>query len=438
LVKNTGARLQSEIKTETKSSIQDGISSPNIFSQYIHAESIFLDKVHLSSSFIPVKIPHRDDEIRQISTVLAPVLRGFRPNNIFIYGTCGTGKTICAKFIISQLRDIAKQNGHRLKVIYLNCKMKKVADTEYRLFAQLLKELGEVVPDTGLPTDVLYRRFFDRVEAHAGTVIVILDEIDALVKKVGDEFLYNFTRTDTVLKKSNLTIVGITNDLAFRDNLDLRVKSSLSEEEVLFKPYNALQLKDILAERTRHSFAAGAVPDNVLSKCAAIAAQEHGDARRALDLLRVAGEIAERLGERQVSEVHVDMAEQKIDLDRMTETIKVQPRQSQAVLQAIIKLHDKFAISINGNGNSGRRWVDARLLTGDVYNMYQEICRISAMKPLTQRRVSDLIGELDMLGVINARVISNGRYGRTREITLAMNESVLGKVHAFLSDRFHD
>src|SRR3989338_2301413 len=130
------------------------VSTNNIFAQYVEKEDIFNDKNTLSSSFIPQKLSHRDVELQQLSSMLAPVLRGYKPNNLFIYGTCGTGKTICAKFIINQLQEIVRKNGKNLRVVYINCKMKKVADTEYRLFAQLLKELGECVPDTGLPTDV--------------------------------------------------------------------------------------------------------------------------------------------------------------------------------------------------------------------------------------------------------------------------------------------
>jgi len=402
------------------------VSTNNIFAQYVEKEDIFNDKNTLSSSFIPQKLSHRDVELQQLSSMLAPVLRGYKPNNLFIYGTCGTGKTICAKFIINQLQEIVRKNGKNLRVVYINCKMKKVADTEYRLFAQLLKELGECVPDTGLPTDVLYRRFFEHVDNKATELILILDEIDTLVKKVGDDFLYNLTRSNQELKKSHITIVGITNDLSFRDNLDLRVKSSLSEEEILFKPYNAVQLKDILYERVQGGFKEGAVSDTVLSKCAALAAQEHGDARRALDLLRVAGEIAERSGEMLVAEKHIDMAQQKIDLDRVTETIRGQPSQSQAVLYAIIKLHDKPV---------SKGWVDKRLLTGDVFNMYANICKANNIKPLTQRRVSDLIGELDMLGVITAKVVSNGRYGRTRDIALAVKDDMLNRIRGILQER---
>ncbi|MBI2075697.1 MAG: orc1/cdc6 family replication initiation protein [Candidatus Aenigmarchaeota archaeon] len=397
----------------------------NIFSQYVQKQSVFKDKTVLTSNFIPEKIPHRSEEITQLSLALAPMLKGFHASNVFVYGTCGTGKTICSRFVVNQLEEAAKDG--QIKTIYINCKMKKVADTEYRLLAQLLKELGECVPDTGLPTDVLYRRFFENADSKRQTLVLVLDEIDALFKKIGDEFLYNLTRINQELKQAKLNIVGITNDLSFRDGLDMRVRSSLGEEEILFRPYNALQLKHILEERAKTGFETG-LDEAILNKCAAIAAQEHGDARRALDLLRVAGELAERQGDAKITEAHIDMAEQKIDLDRVIETIKSQPSQSQIVLHAIIKLAE--------SRKKTTKWADARLLTGDVFATYESVCKENGIKSLTQRRVSDLIAELDMLGIITAKVISKGRYGRTKEISMAISNSHLDRVKAFLAGRF--
>src|SRR3989338_5162623 len=289
----------------------------NIFSEYIEKKSVFKNKHILTTSFIPLKITHRNDEIYKIVLALAPALKGYQSNNIFIYGPCGTGKTICTKYVISQLNEASSKNS-RLKTIYINSKIGRVADTEYRLFAQILRDFGETVPDSGLPTNVLYRKFFSLLEREQMTLIIVLDEIDALFRKVGDDFLYNLTRINTELKSSRVSIIGITNDLSFRESLDQRVKSSLSEEEILFKPYNAVQLREILAERAGDGFEDDVVSDGVIARCAALAAHEHGDARRALDLLRVAGEIAERTGEVSVAQGHVDMAEEKIDLDRVT------------------------------------------------------------------------------------------------------------------------
>ncbi len=400
----------------------------NIFSHYMQRRTLFANKDVLTASFVPENIPHREREIQQISAVLAPALRGYHTSNIFVYGTCGTGKTICSRFVLSQLEQAAKQQGITIKTVYINCKMEKVSDTEYRLFAQILKQLGEEVPYTGLPTDVIYKKFFSKIDETEQTVVLILDEIDTLYRKIGDDILYNITRSSNELKKARLAVIGITNDTSFYDSMDVRVKSSLGSEEIMFHPYNAMQLKDILTMRAAGGFKAGIAPEDVINKCAALAAQEHGDARRALDLLRVAGEVAERNGSLTIMEEHVDMAEDKIDLDRVTETVKSQPAQSQIVLQAIIKIQEDVT--------KKDKWADRRVLTGDVFSRYDELCRNNGLKVLTQRRVSDLIGELDMLGIINAKIISKGRHGRTREITLPVNDAALAKIRSFLDGRF--
>lgn len=399
----------------------------NIFSEYIEKQSLFKNKNILSSAFMPEKIIHRDEEIHQLSLILAPVLKGFHTSNVFIYGKCGTGKTICTKFVMSHLKDAEKKlNKNAIKTVYINCKMKRVSDTEYRLLTQILKEFGETVPDTGLPTDVLYCRFFDILKSSKTNTILILDEIDMLYSKIGDDFLYNLTRINTEMKDSHITIIGITNDVSFKEKLDARVRSSMNEEEIIFKPYDAIQLKDILMHRISEGFADGVVNEDIVARCAALAAQEHGDARRALDLLVVAGEVAERNGDQRVMQEHIESAEQKIDMDRVLETVKMQPRQSQAVLFSIIKLSKR---ETNG------KWVDSRLLTGDVFDEYAKTCRNVGMKVLTQRRVSDLLTELEMLGIISTHVISKGRYGRTREILLSIDDSAKQTVETLLLSR---
>lgn len=393
----------------------------NFFSHYVSKKSIFQDKKVLSHAFMPDEILHRDQELMRLSSILAPALRHYQPSNLFIYGSTGTGKTICTKLVLSQLNEAAKSSGSNIKTIYINCKMKKVADTEYRLLAQMLNEINIEVPDTGLPTDVLYRRFFREIDEHDQNIIIVLDEIDALVRKIGDEFLYNLTRINSELSKSRVSFIGITNNLSFSNSLDARVKSSLGEEEIIFHPYNAMQLKDILKQRIDTAFHPGAVTPEALSKCAAIAAQEHGDARRALDLLRVAGEIAERYGLEQVIEEHLDMSEKKIDHDRVTETIKMLPGQTKAVLYSIINM-----VETNGG----------KVLTGDVFGHYKETCVRNNLRYLTPRRVGDLINELDMLSIISTQVISKGRYGRTREIKLNIPDSSMDHTKKALFPNF--
>ena len=392
----------------------------NIFTKFLETKTIFSNREVLTISFTPESIPHREKQINDLGRILTPALKGGRPSNIFLYGRPGTGKTLVSKFVGSELEKISESNGKKVRVIYVNCKMKKVADTEYRLLAELSKELGKEVPFTGLPTDQVYHIFFEILEKKSQTVILIIDEIDALVQKTGDEILYNLTRINQDLKDSRLSLIGITNNLGFIETLDPRVKSSLSDEELIFPPYNALQLQDILRTRASAAFTMDVLEPGVIEKCAALAAQEHGDARRALDLLRVAGELAERKAEEKITVKHVDAAEEKIDVDRIIETVKAQPRQSQAVLYAMVQLAEK----------------NKEIQTGEVFDKYQDICKQQGLKTLTTRRVSDLISELDLFSIINTKIISRGRYGRTRVISLNLSDTVYNKLKSLLEEIF--
>mgnify|MGYP006417234743 FL=1 len=267
--------------------VEKGIT--DYFEEFLTKEPLFKEKKILQANYTPETIPHREEQIKQIAKILAPSLRLEKPSNLFLYGKTGTGKTLSVKHISNKMLDIAKKNNLLLKIIYVNCKLKKIADTEYRLVAQLVREFGREIPPTGLPTDEVYKIFYNIVDRENQLIVLVLDEIDQLVKKTGDENLYNFTRINTELKKAQISIIGISNDLIFINNIDPRVKSSLSEEELVFPPYNALQLQDIIRQRTNAAFKEGTLMPGVIEKCAAYAAREHGDARRALELIRVAG-----------------------------------------------------------------------------------------------------------------------------------------------------
>jgi cell division control protein 6 len=392
-----------------------------MFSSYVDKDSVFKNKDALTTNWKPENILHRDEQIDELASILAPSLKGNDPSNVFIYGSVGTGKTLVVNHVTDELKSVADDKEIDVNIIYINCKMKKVADTEYRLLAKLARQLGEDVPSTGLPTDEIYNKFFEALQDQKGVVVIALDEIDALVKKVGDEFLYNLTRINDDLDETKVSILGISNDLNFTDYMDSRVKSSLSEEEIIFPPYNAIELREILRERTEKAFVEDALQDGVISKCSALAAQEHGDARRALDLLRVAGELAERSEIERIEKDHVNRAQSKIERDRVVETVRSQPKHSKLVLYTILDMTEE----------------EDEIATGDVYSEYKELCSDLDISELTQRRVSGLISELDMLGVINAKVISKGRYGRTRQISVDLSDNIRQRLEKMVEDKFY-
>ncbi len=383
---------------------------------------IFKDKSVLQANYAPSGIPHREEQIKQIASILAPVLRGEKTSNLFLYGKTGTGKTLAMKYVQEELyKRVKKDANFKLKIEYLNCKLKKVSDTEYRILAELVKKMGGEVPMTGLPTQAIYSKFIETIDSEKNLIVLVLDEIDQTVKKISNDFLYNLVRLNSELSKSQICLVGISNNLTFLEEIDPRVRSSLSEEEILFPPYNALQIQDILNQRAGLAFKEGILQEGVIQKCSAFAAKGHGDARRALDLLRIAGELAERDNSKKILLKHIDEANEKIEKDKILDTVVSLPKQFQVVLGAIIYLLE------NQRGNNP-------IFTGEAYDFYQQLCIKNKLEVLTQRRVGEIIQELDMSGIINVKVISKGRGGRMREIKMAVPKEIVNKAKEIIEN----
>jgi len=373
----------------------------NIFDRYIEGSTIFKNRECLRHDYVPDFLPHREDQIARLGMILAPTLKGNRCSNIFIYGKPGTGKTAVARYVLKHLSMKSVEVDNPLKICYVNC---RTDGSDYRILTHLCESIGVNVPFTGLSTSEVFKRFKNGLKMLGAILIIVLDEVDMLVKNYGDELLYKLTRINEESEYGKLVIIGISNDLQFKDYLDPRVLSCLSEEELVFRPYTADELYDILQDRAKLAFKPNTYTEAALRLCAALAASEHGDARRALDLLRVSAEIAEREGANSVLENHVRTAQSKIEEDRVLEVLKTLPLHSKLLLSSIFLLK--------------KRELGNRMMTGTIYEVYSELCSEIGLEPLTQRRISGLLAELDALGIINAKVVSLGRHGRSKQIKL--------------------
>ena len=379
--------------------------SDSIFKQYVERRNtIVRNKNILQTSYLPDQLPHRTEQIDQVASIIAAALKGDKPSNIMISGKTGTGKTAVIKFIGEELKK-ADTLSEECEFIYINC---ETTDTQYGILHTIGNQgldMTQRIPFTGWSTEKVYTEMRNYVDSQKKVFIVVLDEIDRLLNKSNEDILYHLLVINENLKYSKVSLIGISNNTSFMNFLDQRVKSRLGEEKIIFPPYNAKQLEDILRERAKLAFEKDTIEEGVVPYCAALAARDTGDARRALDLLRVASDVAERNGDTIVTDAHVKSAISKIEMDIMVETVKTLHPQSKIVLMSIIK-----SINSTDKGNV--------VTTGNVYSMYKTISEILNVGSVTQRRVTDLISELDMLGIIHAHVRSFGRAGRTKEIEL--------------------
>jgi len=381
-----------------------------VFEKFVNNTKILKDREVLRHDYVPDRLPHREEQIKRLGETVAPVLKDARCSNIFIYGKTGTGKTAVTKYVLKHLEAKAKEFNAPIMFCYVNCRL---TGTEYRVFASLCQSINVSVPFTGLSVGEVFDRFKTALDCSKRIFIIVLDEIDALIKTRGDILLYELTRINEALNNSKVSLIGVSNDLRLKEFLDPRVLSSLSEEEIVFRPYDASELRNILFERAQMAFCDGALSGGALGLCAALAAAEHGDARRALDLLRVAGEVAERRDANIVVDEHVREAEKCIEHNRVVEALRNLTLHSKLVVVSIFHL--------------GRANID-RAITGEICEVYNELCGELGLAPLTQRRVSTLINELDAVGLLNAKVVSMGRYGRTKKIRLEVTRTLIRKV----------
>ena len=366
-----------------------------IFTKATTNPKIFRNRDTLRSDYIPNKLPFREQQLTSLAQTLSPLLQGFRSSNLLLYGKTGTGKTVAAKYVINKLIERAQGQGIQIHLAYCNT---RIAGTEYRILYELGREIGSNIPFTGLALSEASDRLLRKITTLGLKTVLVLDEVDFMVKDTNDNLLYELSRANERLNAGFITLVGISNDLQFKEFLDPRVLSSLSEEEIVFQPYTAEELKVILKSRVNEAFQENVMDDAAINLCAALAGMEHGDARRAVDTLRVAGEVVEREGECRVEEKHIRLAVQKIEQDRMAEALKSLPAHEKILILGILSI---------GETNS----------TGRVYEEYRRLCEKIGIEALTQRRISGILGELDLLGVITSNVVSHGRYGRTKKIT---------------------
>ncbi len=371
----------------------------SIFSRALNGRVLFKNHKALQSDYVPDHLPFRAQQVTSIAEILAPILHNSRPSNLLIYGKTGTGKTAVTRHVMAKLNETCIDKKVQAMFVYSNVRM---AGTEYRTLGDLASNIGLKIPFTGLAVSEVLFRIQNHIKTQGLKTVFVLDEIDYLVHSYSDDILYDLTNSSDKIAPGFMSLIGISNDLQFKEQLGARVQSRLSEEEIVFPPYSAEELRTILNERAALALNQSSYSGAAINLCAALSGSEHGDARRAVDLLRISGEIAEREGSPELTEKHVRMALQKIDQDRVSEALRTLP------------LHAKIALlaSLNACKNDS-----PNASSGAVYEKYCELAKESGLEPLTTRRVSGLLTELDTLGLITASIVNYGRYGRTKKIT---------------------
>jgi cell division control protein 6 len=383
---------------------------------------IILDKRYLDdeqlgptekASILRVLYSHkiRENEFSKLNQHFAPLFAGNQPYNLCIYGKPGTGKTVTARVFLGVLSELCDQRNISYKIVSLHLGTPK---TPFQFLNDLACELNVSKKyRKGVAHDEFMNKIVDVLKNFTGYLIILVDEINNIKSDPDPVFQFLVRRLPTEIN-SKLILILISNKLDWTDGLDPRVKSFFKKEDIYFRPYNALDLQTILRLRVEKALNTSLVESGVVEKIAAWCSRDHGDARKAVALLAKASQIAEDR-HTPVTLDCIDDAESSIEIDRYLEAADTFPKQYQVAFLSIVHGYDKQRKD--------------KITTGEGYEIYVKIAQQYHLRPLTQRRYSECLRELDMTGFINMRVVSKGRYGRTAEISLAVsNDMIADKV----------
>ena len=380
---------------------QTGIDDP-LFAGAQTKQSLIVRPELLEVGHVPSqnRIIGRDDEMEQVASKVEPVIRKEPPSSFIIYGKTGTGKSLVSQSVANRAQQAATQNGVDVGVVYVDCSQHSTETQATSAIGRGLNdesESGFSIPRVGLSRAHYYDYLWDTLDELYDSAIIILDEVDQLVNNEDEAgVLMQLTRAKESGKIStDVGVVAVSNKINYRKSLNERVKSSLGDDELVFSPYDGTQLEEIMQART-DAFRDGVLDSGVIPKTAALAAREHGDARRAIRILRNAGDIATKEGAKNVLEEHVDRAQKRAEADRLRELLSGLPP------------HSKYIVVALANLDSQNDAMD-EFRTTEVYEAYETICESEASEPLGLDRVRDLLRELSFLEITESDKTGGGR-----------------------------
>jgi len=406
ITQDSDQNVKNQAETSTEEKVSDGGAGNGGSSQSIEdmllefdeQEGLIRDRSLLDPNYVVEedRIVGRDEQLQKVTKMLRVALGDNRPPNLFLYGPSGTGKSLITKAVCKNISQICEARDICFGTIEVNCQgLDTLGVAVYELTKQAAAEAGVdiEVPKHGVATKEKWDELYRIVNENFDSVVFVLDELDMLVGRRDKQdpafsrLLYQLSRAganDELM--AYISVVAISNDTKMMESVGSRALSSFTPEDVHFDDYDANQLQAILRRR-RDAFHENVLDEDVIPLAAAFAAQTHGDARKAIDLMRVAGELAEREGDDRVRETHVREAQDKVEKNRVLEVVRGVSTQKKLCLYATA------AVAKNTGDSTARSTIGYRVyqfLTESIdAEQYHQETYVNKMKELTTYSLVD-------------------------------------------------
>ena len=374
---------------------------------------IIKDITPFEKEWVPDVFLHRESEIQEITYHLSSIVKYNTINsNLLITGQSGTGKTHVVKRVLEAIKSYTNKENNVFDFVYIKASEN---DSKHAIIRKFLLQKGvKIHPRSSF--SVHMEEFENRLkEIDESNIIIVLDDIQFLFlknKSDADQLLFSLSKLEIPEKRIGIILISNLSSKEFLDALSPPTKQNLKLREIYFSKYNAKQLFDILNNRIKMAVYENSVPSGVVSKISAMVAREWGSARFAIDLLFETIKLTELNGKNVVEENYVNEAYKILEISNLKEKIKKLPLHPYALLESIYNLYKENTI----------------ITTGAVYKKYNESLIKSNITPLTARRASDIIKELDADGLIEAHVVCKGKHGVSKDIKWIIPENIFEEV----------
>ena len=356
----------------------------------------------------------REDAVHSMSAHFSPLLRGEPAPHLCVWGRSGTGKTSCVSYFVRRLVGVGREKGIAMRFERLDVSISRSC---FRALSDLACLLST---SPRRPKAVSQEQLMSLIEAsladYPGALILLIDPIEN-VQRERDIFLDFLLRRLPRSASAKVALVFASESLDWMDGLDPRLRSALQATQVKFEPYSGKNLRRILAVRVEKALKPSAIAPGVIDKIVAVASREHGDAGQAMALLSRSTHLAECAGTSITPDI-VDEAATAIEQDGYLVRIRAAPLHVQAALLAIMDaVQEKNSNMMN---------------SAEAYSAYKFFCLHAGRHAVSSRAFSDLLTALDSRALMRCETKSRGRYGRTREIELAVPENVRLKLRSLV------
>jgi cell division control protein 6 len=316
---------------------------------------------------------------------------------------------------MEELADEAKKRNIKLLKAYVNCSENR---TETTILVDVLSQLnpGKTYPRIGWTRSKAVAEFAKSLNEIKTNIIVVLDEVDYALKESGDDIIYRLSRINDAVQ-SKVSALLISNDVRVADYIKPRTQSTLGRVKVIFSPYTAEELTDILKDRVKNAFNKDIVSEQVVQKIAEIEASRGGDARKALELIDSCAKIA------------IAKNTGKVTLDLVDEADKLLEKDTIFTLVSTLTKHQKLLYLAMVQSNSNE------LDGGKVYKMYSEVCVKQNVEPLSIRSIRTFLVNFSEVGLIKSEVtwLRNLRK-KSRTIALDLDAATRKKLRKVIRD----